>query len=251
METEIIVGRHAVREAIQSGHAINKVLIQEGVKKQQIDDILKSAKSQKLVVQTVPKSKLDQIANAPHQGVAAYIAPYEYASLDDFLAKQANKETLSTVIILDGLEDPHNLGSILRTADATGVDGIIIPKRRSVALTQTVAKASTGAIQHVPVIRVTNLSQTMDTLKDQGYWIAGAEANNATDYRQMQVDMPLAIVIGSEGQGMSKRVKDKCDFYIKIPMVGHVNSLNASVAASLLMYEVLRKRVPVGGDTSQ
>ena len=251
METEIIVGRHAVREAIQSGHAINKVLIQEGVKKQQIDDILKSSKSQKLVVQTVPKSKLDQIANAPHQGVAAYIAPYEYASLDDFLAKQANKETLSTVIILDGLEDPHNLGSILRTADATGVDGIIIPKRRSVALTQTVAKASTGAIQHVPVIRVTNLSQTMDTLKDQGYWIAGAEANNATDYRQMQVDMPLAIVIGSEGQGMSKRVKDKCDFYIKIPMVGHVNSLNASVAASLLMYEVLRKRVPVGGDISQ
>lgn len=251
METEIIVGRHAVREAIQSGHAINKVLIQEGVKKQQIDDILKSAKSQKLVIQTVPKSKLDQIANAPHQGVAAYIAPYEYAPLDDFLAKQANKETLSTVIILDGLEDPHNLGSILRTADATGVDGIIIPKRRSVALTQTVAKASTGAIQHVPVIRVTNLSQTMDTLKDQGYWIAGAEANNATDYRQMQVDMPLAIVIGSEGQGMSKRVKDKCDFYIKIPMVGHVNSLNASVAASLLMYEVLRKRVPVGGDISQ
>lgn len=251
METEIIVGRHAVREAIQSGHAINKVLIQEGVKKQQIDDILKSAKSQKLVIQTVPKSKLDQIANAPHQGVAAYIAPYEYAPLDDFLAKQANKETLSTVIILDGLEDPHNLGSILRTADATGVDGIIIPKRRSVALTQTVAKASTGAIQHVPVIRVTNLSQTMDTLKDQGYWIAGAEANNATDYRQMQVDMPLAIVIGSEGQGMSKRVKDKCDFYIKIPMVGHVNSLNASVAASLLMYEVLRKRMPVGGDTAQ
>lgn len=251
METEIIVGRHAVREVIQLGHAINKVLIQEGVKKQQIDDILKSAKSQKLVIQTVPKSKLDQIANAPHQGVAAYIAPYEYAPLDDFLAKQANKETLSTVIILDGLEDPHNLGSILRTADATGVDGIIIPKRRSVALTQTVAKASTGAIQHVPVIRVTNLSQTMDTLKDQGYWIAGAEANNATDYRQMQVDMPLAIVIGSEGQGMSKRVKDKCDFYIKIPMVGHVNSLNASVAASLLMYEVLRKRMPVGGDTAQ
>ncbi|MCO4329139.1 23S rRNA (guanosine(2251)-2'-O)-methyltransferase RlmB [Staphylococcus hyicus] len=248
METEVIVGRHAVREAIQTGHTINKVLIQEGVKKQQIEDILNSAKSQKLVVQTVPKSKLDQIANAPHQGVAAYVAPYEYEALDAFLAKQAQKEGLSTVIILDGLEDPHNLGSILRTADATGVDGIIIPKRRSVALTQTVAKASTGAIQHVPVIRVTNLSQTIDTLKDQGYWVAGAEANNATDYRQMQVDMPLALVIGSEGQGMSKRVKEKCDFYIKIPMVGHVNSLNASVAASLLMYEVLRKRMPIGGD---
>lgn len=248
LETEIIVGRHAVREAIQSGHAINKVLIQEGVKKQQIEDILKSAKSQKLVVQAVPKSKLDQISNAPHQGVAAYVAPYEYEPLETFLEKQAQKEALSTVMILDGLEDPHNLGSILRTADATGVDGIIIPKRRSVALTQTVAKASTGAIQHVPVIRVTNLSQTIDTLKEQGYWVAGAEANNATDYRQMQADMPLAIVIGSEGQGMSKRVKEKCDFYIKIPMVGHVNSLNASVAASLLMYEVLRKRLAPGGD---
>ncbi|KIX91287.1 RNA methyltransferase [Staphylococcus microti] len=248
MESEVIVGRHAVREAITSGHAVNKVMIQEGIKKQQIDDILKHAKDLKLVVQTVPKSKLDQISTAPHQGVAAYIAPYEYETLEHFLEQQANKESLSTVLILDGLEDPHNLGSILRTADATGVDGIIIPKRRSVALTQTVAKASTGAIQHVPVIRVTNLSQTIDVLKDQGYWVAGTEANNATDYRQMQADMPLAIVIGSEGQGMSRRVKEKCDFYIKIPMVGHVNSLNASVAASLMMYEVLRKRQPIGGD---
>ncbi|MDR5602715.1 23S rRNA (guanosine(2251)-2'-O)-methyltransferase RlmB [Staphylococcus coagulans] len=248
MDSEIIVGRHAVREAVTTGHTINKILIQEGIKKQQIEDILKAAKSAKLIVQTVPKSKLDQIASAPHQGVAAYVAPYEYETLDHFLKQQAEKETLSTVLILDGLEDPHNLGSILRTADATGVDGIIIPKRRSVALTQTVAKASTGAIQHVPVIRVTNLSQTMDELKDKGYWIAGTEANHATDYRQMQVDVPLAIVIGSEGQGMSRRVKEKCDFYIKIPMVGHVNSLNASVAASLMMYEVFRKRRPIGGE---
>ncbi|WP_349421079.1 23S rRNA (guanosine(2251)-2'-O)-methyltransferase RlmB [Staphylococcus felis] len=248
MDQEIIVGRHAVKEALMSGHAINKILIQEGVKKQQIDDILKKAKSLKLVVQTVPKSKLDFISDAPHQGVAAYIAPYEYKALQDFLNETAQKESLATVIILDGLEDPHNLGSILRTADATGVDGIIIPKRRSVTLTQVVAKASTGAIQHVPVIRVTNLSQTIDELKEKGYWIAGTEANHATDYRQMQVDMPLAIVIGSEGHGMSRRVKEKCDFYIKIPMVGHVNSLNASVAASLMMYEVLRKRQPIGGE---
>lgn len=146
MDSEIIVGRHAVREAVISGHTINKILIQEGIKKQQIEEILKVAKSSKLVVQTVPKSKLDQLANAPHQGVAAFVAPYEYADLNQFLAEQAQKEGLSTVLILDGLEDPHNLGSILRTADATGVDGIIIPKRRSVSLTQTVAKASTGAI---------------------------------------------------------------------------------------------------------
>ncbi|MDU3213995.1 MAG: 23S rRNA (guanosine(2251)-2'-O)-methyltransferase RlmB [Staphylococcus epidermidis] len=228
MEDIVIVGRHAVKEAIISGHAINKILIQDGIKKQQINDILKNAKSQKLIVQTVPKSKLDFLANAPHQGVAALVAPYEYANFDEFLQKQKKKDRYSTVIILDGLEDPHNLGSILRTADASGVDAVIIPKRRSVA------KASTGAIQHVPVIRVTNLSKTIDELKDSGFWIAGTEASNATDYRDLQADMSLGIVIGSEGQGMSRLVSDKCDFHIKIPMVGHVNSLNA--------YEVYRKR---------
>ncbi|MBF7019530.1 23S rRNA (guanosine(2251)-2'-O)-methyltransferase RlmB [Staphylococcus sp. 18_1_E_LY] len=246
MEDIVIVGRHAVKEAIISGHTINKILIQEGVKKQQLSEILKKAKNDKLIVQTVPKSKLDNLADAPHQGVAALVAPYEYADFDEFLAEQQNKEQLSTVLILDGLEDPHNLGSIIRTADASGVDGIIIPKRRSVALTQTVVKASTGAIQHVPVMRVTNLAQTIEALKEKGYWIAGTEADNATDYRQLDAGMPLAIVIGSEGQGMSRLVKDKCDFYIKIPMVGHVNSLNASVAASLMMYEVYRKRNQLG-----
>ena len=220
VEDIVIVGRHAVKEAIVSGHTINKIWIQEGIRKQQINDILQNAKEQKLIVQTVPKSKLDNLANAPHQGVAALIAPYEYADFDQFIQSQKDKEGLSTVVILDGLEDPHNLGSILRTADASGVDGVIIPKRRSVALTQTVAKASTGAIQHVPVMRVTNLAKTIDELKEHGYWVAG--------------------------QGMSRLVKDKCDFYIKIPMVGHVNSLNASVAASLMMYEVYRKRHQVG-----
>ena len=186
------------------------------------------------------------MSESPHQGVAALVAPYEYTDFNDFIAQQDNKDTLATVLILDGLEDPHNLGSIIRTADASGVDGIIIPKRRSVALTQTVVKASTGAIQHVPIMRVTNLAQTIESLKEPGYWVAGAEADNATDYRELDAGMPLALVIGSEGQGMSRLVKDKCDFYIKIPMVGHVNSLNASVAASLLMYEVYRKRNQIG-----
>lgn len=246
VEDSVIVGRHAVKEAITSGHSINKILIQDGVKKQQLEEILKHAKNQKIVVQTVPKSKLDHLAEAPHQGVAALVAPYEYAELDDLLAQLQDKEGLPTLVILDGLEDPHNLGSILRTADAADVDGVIIPKRRSVALTQTVAKASAGVIQHVPVVRVTNLSQTMDLLKDKGYWIAGTAADNATDYRQMAADMPLAIVIGNEGHGMSRLVKEKCDFYIKIPMAGHINSLNASVAASLMMYEIYRKRHPAG-----
>lgn len=246
MDEVVIVGRHAVKEAITTGHTINKILIQDGVKKQQLNEILKKAKSEKIIVQSVPKSKLDQLSDSPHQGVAAYISPYEYADLDAFLESQAEQDGLSTIILLDGLEDPHNLGSTLRTADASGVDGVIIPKRRSVALTQTVAKASTGAIQHVPVMRVTNLAQTIETLKDHGYWVVGTEAENATDYREMDAEMPLVIVIGSEGQGMSRLVKDKCDFYIKIPMVGHVNSLNASVAASLMMYEVYRKRHQLG-----
>lgn len=246
LEEIVIVGRHAVKEAIVSGHTINKVLIQDTVKKGQINDILKKANSNKIIVQAVPKSKLDGLSDAPHQGVAAYIAPYEYADFDAFLAQQKDNEKLSTVLILDGLEDPHNLGSILRTADASGVDGIIIPKRRSVALTQTVAKASTGAIEHIPVMRVTNLANTIEALKDHGYWVVGAEAENSTDYREMDAGMPLAIVIGSEGQGMSRLTKDKCDFYINIPMVGHVNSLNASVAASLMMYEVYRKRNQIG-----
>ena len=246
LEEIVIVGRHAVKEAIVSGHTINKVLIQDTVKKGQINDILKKANSNKIIVQAVPKSKLDGLSDAPHQGVAAYIAPYEYADFDAFLTQQKDNEKLSTVLILDGLEDPHNLGSILRTADASGVDGIIIPKRRSVALTQTVAKASTGAIEHVPVMRVTNLANTIEALKDHGYWVVGTEAENSTDYREMDAGMPLAIVIGSEGQGMSRLTKDKCDFYINIPMVGHVNSLNASVAASLMMYEVYRKRNQIG-----
>ncbi len=212
---------------IITGHPINKILIQEGIKKQQINEILKNAKDQKIIVQTVPKSKLDFLANAPHQGVAALIAPYEI--IHQFLKQQKEKEGLSIVLILDGLEDPHNLGSILIIADLTAVDGVIIPKRRSVTLTQTVAKASTGAIEHVPVIRVTNLAKTIDELKDNGFWVAGTEANNARYYRNLEADMSLAIVIGSEGQGMSCLVSDKCDFYIKIPMVGHVNSLNASV----------------------
>ncbi|MCG3400322.1 23S rRNA (guanosine(2251)-2'-O)-methyltransferase RlmB [Staphylococcus massiliensis] len=246
MEDLTIVGRHAVKEAIMSGRTINKILIQENIKKQQIADILKKAKSEKIIVQTVPKSKIDHISDSPHQGIAAFIAPYAYKALDAFLEEMEQQDHLPCVLILDGLEDPHNLGSILRTADATGIDAIIIPKRRSVALTQVVAKASTGAIEHVPVIRVTNLSQTMDTLRDKGYWFVGSEAKHSTDYREMDAGMPLAIVIGSEGQGTSRVVLEKCDFFLNIPMVGHVNSLNASVAASLLMYEVYRKRHPLG-----
>lgn len=161
------------------------------------------------------------------------------------MAKERNEDPF--FIILDELEDPHNLGSIMRTADAIGVHGIIIPKRRSVGLTATVAKASTGAIEHVPVCRVNNLAQTVDELKERGLWIAGTDAKGSIDYRNMDAALPLAIIIGSEGKGMSRLLKEKCDFLYSLPMVGHVNSLNASVAAALLMYEVYRKRQEVNG----
>ncbi|UOB20427.1 23S rRNA (guanosine(2251)-2'-O)-methyltransferase RlmB [Macrococcus armenti] len=241
---DIIVGRHAVKSAVSSDHEINKVLIQEGINKSQISSILNLCKEKKIIVQTVPKSKLDHMSDVPHQGILAMISPYEYTEIEDFLSSR-NRDKFSTIMILDGLEDPHNLGSIIRTADAIGVDGIMIPKRRSVSLNQTVVKASTGAVEHVPVMRVNNINQAIDKLKDAGFWIAGTDAKKSVDYRKMNADMDLAIVIGSEGEGMSRLVKDKCDFLIHLPMVGHVNSLNASVAASLLMYEVYRKRNPL------
>lgn len=243
---EMIAGKNPVLEALRSGREINKLWIAEGVKKTGVNELLDLARERGVLVQFVPKKKVDALTDANHQGIVASVAAYDYAEIEDLFAAAAKKKEDPFFLILDELEDPHNLGSIMRTADSVGAHGIIIPKRRAVGLTAVVAKASTGAIEHVPVIRVTNLPSTMERLQEVGYWIAGTDAKHATDYRQMDVNMPLVIVIGSEGEGMSRLVKDKCDFYIKLPMVGHVNSLNASVAASLLMYEVYRKRHPIG-----
>ena len=171
----------------------------------------------------------------------ASIAAYEYADLEDVFKKAEEKGEDPFIVILDGVEDPHNLGSILRTADATGVHGIIIPKRRSASLTATVAKASTGAIEHVPVVRVTNLTQTIEQLKARGVWVFGTDMNG-TDYRKWNTSGPLAIVMGNEGKGVSRIVKESVDEMVTIPMVGHVQSLNASVASALMMYEVFRNR---------
>ncbi|MED3661685.1 23S rRNA (guanosine(2251)-2'-O)-methyltransferase RlmB [Ureibacillus sp. FSL K6-8385] len=239
---ELIAGRNPVLEALRSGREINKIWIGEGVNKSGIKEVLDLARKRGVLVQYVPKKKIDQLTDANHQGIVASVAAYKYAELDDLfeVAKERNEDPF--FVILDELEDPHNLGSILRTADAIGVHGIIIPKRRSVGLTATVAKASTGAIEHVPVCRVNNLAQTVDELKERGLWIAGTDAKGSIDYRKMDAALPLAIIIGSEGKGMSRLLKEKCDFLYYLPMVGHVNSLNASVAAALLMYEVYRKR---------
>ncbi|WP_078414994.1 23S rRNA (guanosine(2251)-2'-O)-methyltransferase RlmB [Priestia abyssalis] len=246
MQQEYIIGRNPVLEALKSGREINKMWVAEGAQKGSINQIVQLAKQNGVLTQVVPKRKIEQMVEGNHQGVIAQVAAYEYAELEDLFRKAQERNETPFFLLLDEIEDPHNLGSIMRTADAVGAHGIIIPKRRAVGLTATVAKASTGAIEHIPVTRVTNLSRTIDDLKDKGLWVAGTDAKGTDDYRQLDGTMPLLLVIGSEGKGMSRIIRDKCDFLVRLPMIGQVTSLNASVAASLLMYEVFRKRHPLG-----
>lgn len=239
---DFVFGRHAVVEALQTPDRVNRIFIQEGTSGRDAAKVIELSREKGIQVQTVPKTKIeDLVGNAVHQGLVASIAAYEYADLEDVFKKAEEKGEDPFIVILDGVEDPHNLGSILRTADATGVHGIIIPKRRSASLTATVAKASTGAIEHVPVVRVTNLTQTIEQLKARGVWVFGTDMNG-TDYRKWNTSGPLAIVMGNEGKGVSRIVKESVDEMVTIPMVGHVQSLNASVASALMMYEVFRNR---------
>lgn len=246
VDNEWILGKNPVIEALRSGREINTIWIAEGSQKGQMQQVLKLAKENGVIVKHVPKQKIEKLVSGNHQGVIASVAAYQYAELDDLFKKAEEKEEAPLFLILDEIEDPHNLGSILRTADAAGVHGVIIPKRRAVGLTGTVAKASTGAIEYVPVARVTNLARTIDELKERGIWVFGTDAKGDKDYREIDAKIPVAIVIGSEGKGVSRLIKEKCDFLVSLPLIGKVTSLNASVAASLLMYEVFRKRHPIG-----
>ncbi|MCD2138278.1 23S rRNA (guanosine(2251)-2'-O)-methyltransferase RlmB [Salinicoccus halitifaciens] len=245
MTESVIAGKNAVREALRSKSDINKIFVQDTINKNQVKELLDLAKDRKVIVQHVPKSKMDGLTDEKHQGIIAMISAHEYMELETFMERISGKET-ANVIILDGLEDPHNLGSILRTCDGAGFDGVIIPKRRSVQLTETVARTSTGAIEYIPVVRVTNINQTIDRLKEKGFWVVGSDGSGKTDYRELDMNMSTALVIGSEGQGISKKTLEKCDFIVKIPMNGEITSLNASVSAALLMYEVYRKQNPPG-----
>ncbi|MFO1442036.1 23S rRNA (guanosine(2251)-2'-O)-methyltransferase RlmB [Bacillus sp. Bva_UNVM-123] len=247
MSQDFIMGKNPVIEALKSGRDINKLLIAEGSQGGQMQQVIGLAKSANVFVQFVPKKKLDQLVEGNHQGVIAQVAAYQYAEIDDLFQAATQKNEAPFFLLLDEIEDPHNLGSIMRTADAVGAHGIIIPKRRAVGLTATVAKASTGAIEHIPVVRVTNIARTIDELKEKGVWIAGTDAKGSEDYRRFDGTIPLGLVIGSEGKGMGRLIKDKCDFLIHLPMAGNVTSLNASVAAAILMYEVYRKRHPLEG----
>lgn len=238
---EIIYGKSVVLESITNNHKAYNLYVDQKLKDSTIEQIKQLAKNKKINIKLVDTIFLDKMTKGLHQGVALEIEDYKYYDLDSVL-KSLNK-TNPILVMLDGLEDPHNLGAILRTCDAAGVDGVIIGKNRTVKLNSTVAKVSTGAIEYVKVIEVTNLHQTIRKLKDKGFWICTAEKTSKSIlYDKVDYNMPVVLVIGSEGKGVSRLVKEESDFVVEIPMVGHVNSLNASVSAAILIYEVVRQR---------
>lgn len=236
-------GRNAVLEAFRSGKTIDKLFILDGCQDGPIKSIVREAKKTDAIINYVDKERLDRLAGTGHhQGVVAIGAAYEYADVDDILASAKEKGEDPFIFILDEIEDPHNLGAIIRTANLAGAHGVIIPKRRAVGLTATVAKTSAGAINYTPVAKVTNISQTIEELKKQGLWFVCADMGGETMYN-LNLKGPIGLVIGNEGNGVSRLVKDKCDFIASIPMKGDIDSLNASVAAGVLAYEIVRQRL--------
>lgn len=238
-----IEGRNAVIEAFRAGKPIDKLFIQDGCQDGAIQTILREAKKGDTIVNFVAKERLDQMSDTKkHQGVIAYAAAYEYAEVSDMLALAKERGEAPFLILLDGIEDPHNLGAIIRTANLAGAHGVIIPKRRAVGLTATVAKTSAGALNYTPVAKVTNLTATMEQLKQEGLWFVCADMGGELMYR-LNLKGPIGLVVGSEGDGVSKLVKEHCDMIAGIPMKGDIDSLNASVAAGILTYEIVRQRL--------
>lgn len=241
---DVLIGRNAVAEALKAGRSINRLLLAGGDRDGSVAEIRALAKERGTICQTVERAKIEAIAGGlRHQGVLAYVAPVAYAELDDILAAAEEKGEPPFLLLLDELEDPHNLGALLRTADATGVHGVLIPKRRSVPLTATVAKTSAGAVEYVPVARVGNIAQTLKMLKEKGFWVAGADMDGPATCWEADLTGALVLVVGSEGHGMSRLTRELCDFVVRMPMVGRINSLNASVAGSILLYESMRQRL--------
>ncbi len=239
----IIFGRNPVFEAIKSGHTIDKILIKKGRYEGSIVPIIKKAKEQGIIIQEVDKVKLDDICGGEnHQGIIAYISSHSYASVREILDRAKNKGEAPFVIICDRITDPHNLGAILRTANCVGAHGLIIPKRNSVGLNSIAVKTAAGAAEYTPVAKVTNISQTIDELKKEGLWICAADMDGEP-LQKSNLKGAIGIVVGSEGDGISRLVKENCDFCVSIPMQGEINSLNASVAAGMIMYEALRQRL--------
>ena len=238
-----VEGRNAVIELLESGRDINKIFVSNGEKNGSINKILAMAKEKRVIVTEVNRKKLEEMATSDnHQGVIAIVPPYEYCDIDDILecAKSRNEDPF--ILILDGIEDPHNLGAIIRTAETAGVHGIIIPKRRAACVNSTVTKVAAGAVEHMSIARVNNINEAIRYLKDNGVWICGTDMDTNTYYYDQDLTGAIGIVIGSEGFGMGKLVKDNCDFLVKIPMKGKITSLNASVSAGIVVYEAVRQR---------
>ena len=242
LREDIIFGRNPVSEAIRSGRAIDSVLVAKGSQSGAITGILAKAREKKIRIKEVDPKKLDfMCAHGVHQGIAAVAAVCEYKELDDIFALAKERGEDPFIIVLDEIEDPHNLGAIIRTAECSGAHGVIIPSRRSASLTFTVGKVSAGAVEYVPVVRVPNIPQLLETLKEKGVWVYGADMNGE-DFRKCDLSGSVALVIGNEGKGIGRLVREKCDVIVSLPMKGKLNSLNASVAAGVLMYAVAGSR---------
>ena len=239
-----VEGRNSVLELLESGKDINKIFIEKGNKHGSINKIIAKAKERKIVITELEKTKFNKMVQTNNpQGIIAIVPPFDYCTVYDIinLAKQKNENPF--ILILDGIEDPHNLGSIIRTAETAGVHGVIIPKRRAASVNSTVNKVSAGAVEHMKIARVNNINETINTLKKEGIWICGTDMDTNKYYYNQDLTGPLAIVIGSEGYGMSRLVKENCDFLVKIPMQGQITSLNASVSAGIVIYEALKQRI--------
>lgn len=242
MKESTIEGRNPVLEALKAERPIEKILIAKGAEQGSTKKIIGIAKDKGIPIQYVEKQYIQKQANTQnHQGVIAYASAYEYSELEDVIFRAGTRKEDLFIIILDGIEDPQNLGAIIRTADAVGAHGVIIPKRRSVGLTATTIKASAGAVEHVPIVRVSNLVQCVKKLKDLGVWVTAAHMDG-DNYFKADLKGNIAVVIGSEGKGISKLMLENCDFTVKMPMKGKITSLNASVAAAVLMYDIVRQR---------
>ncbi len=239
-----IEGRNSVIELLESKKDINKIFVTKGEKHGSINKILAMARERNVIIVEKDKRQMEQMAQTPnYQGVIAIVPPFEYCEIEDILETAKNKNEDPFVLILDGIEDPHNLGSIIRTAETAGVHGVIIPKRRAASVNSTVSKVSAGAVEHMKIARVTNISDTIQKLKDNGLWICGTDIDAKNYYYNQDLKGPLGIVIGNEGQGMSEKVKKNCDFLVKIPMKGKVTSLNASVSTGIVVYEAVKQRM--------
>ena len=244
--TDLIIGRNAVAEALKAGRAVDSLLVARGDRSGSIAKIIAICRDRGIVVKDVDLKKLDFLCgHGNHQGVAAYAAAHEYSSIEDIFALAASRNEPPFIIVCDEIEDPHNLGAIIRTAEAAGAHGVIVPKRRSAGLSFAVAKTASGALEYVPVAREANLVSAIDELKKRGLWIYGADVEGGV-WCEADLTGPAALVIGSEGKGLGRLIKEKCDFLLSLPMKGKINSLNASVAAGILMYEVSRQRSGLG-----